>query len=129
MEIAKEIENYYLTQDFNCGEATLRILNDRYGLGLQEADFHLVSGFGGGCGCGVLCGALAASIAALGSRKVAQRAHITPGFKEDCAALCAQFSQCVGSTDCAQIRPRYFRDGTRCASVLQAALDSFDALR
>lgn len=123
-----QIETYYLEKDYNCAESVLRILNDAYQLNLREEDFRLVGGFGGGCGCGLLCGALAGGIAALGSMQITKRAHVTPMFKELCTAYCGKMEQKLGSTDCAQIRPRCFREGVRCADVVQTALACFDEL-
>lgn len=121
------IQKYYLDQDNNCAETTLRALNDKYSLGLTETDFKIVGGFGGGCGCGIICGALAGAIGALGSAMVEGRAHATPGFKEACGEFCGRFSAALGSTECAQIRPKYFCEGVRCAQVIDTALDVFDA--
>lgn len=119
------IHHYYIEQDLNCAESILHVLNDRYSLELSEADFRLVSGFGGGCGCGKLCGALAGCVSALGCRMVTDRAHNTPGFREACGALCADFETALGSTECSSLRPKYFQDGVRCTAVLEAAAECF----
>lgn len=125
----KEIENYYLKNDNNCAEAVLKILNERYDLGIKEEEAFLLSGFGGGCGCGKLCGALAGCIAALGHEKVSTRAHATEGFREACANLCQSFEDALGSTECKEIRPRYFEEGIRCGKVLEKALECYRAER
>lgn len=121
------VRDYFLNQDYNCAETTLRVLNDRYGLNLQEADFKLVSGFGGGCGYGIICGALAGAIAAMGKMLVDERAHVTPNFKETCGEYCKCFADCLGSTACADLRPKYFREDIRCAEAIEAAMDCFEA--
>lgn len=121
------VRDYFLGDDFNCAETTLRVINDRYGLGLREDDFKLVSGFGAGCGCGNICGALAGAIAAMGVMMVPQRAHATPGFKECCGEYCARFSEALGGTQCCDLRPRYFREDIRCAEAIEAAADCFEA--
>lgn len=121
------VRDYFLDQDYNCAETTLRVLNDRYGLNLTEADFKLVSGFGGGCGYGIICGALAGAIAAMGSMLVAERAHVTPDFKETCGKYCKRFEETLGSTCCAELRPKYFREEIRCAEAIEAAADCFEA--
>lgn len=123
----ENVREYFLNQDFNCAETTLRIINDRYGLGLEEKDFKLVSGYGAGCGCGIICGALAGGISALGSMMVPQRAHATPGFKEACGEYCKKFEDALGSTNCAELRPKYFKEGIRCAEAIEAAADCFEA--
>lgn len=122
-----EVQEYFLNRDFNCAETTLRILNDKYELGLQEQDYKLVGGFGAGCGCGLICGALAGCIAAQGKLFIKERAHVTPHFKEDCAEICRAFEVSLGSTQCRDLRPKYFCPETRCSAVVDAALDSFDA--
>ena len=122
----EEIRRYYLDRDYNCAETTLRVINERYGLGLTEDDFKLVSGFGGGFGCGITCGALCASMAALGKLAVAERAHATPGFRELCGRYAEAFREAMGHTDCAEIKKGFFReDGTRCLLTVQTNLDLF----
>ncbi len=113
------LRKYYLTDDGNCAEATLRYLNDVYRLGLREEDYTLVSGFGGGCGCGITCGALCGAMAALGRLKVEGRAHATEGFGELCADYVDAFATALGHTDCAALKAEYFRDdGTRCLETV-----------
>ena len=46
------VKKYYLEQRRNCAESLLRAANEAYGLNLTEADFALLSGFGGGMGGG-----------------------------------------------------------------------------
>lgn len=123
----KAVQEYFLEKDFNCAEATLQILDEKYHLGLAAEDYKLVSGFGAGCGCGMMCGALAGCISAMGKMLVTPRAHATPNFKETCAAYCASFSEALGGTDCAVLRPKYFREDVRCAEVLDKACQCFDA--
>lgn len=125
--LKERVRDYFLNQDFNCAETTLRIINDEYSLGLQEQDFKLVSGFGAGCGSGIICGALAGAIAALGAMTVKQRAHEDPNFKLLCGEYCAAFEKALGSTNCADLRPRYFREDIRCAEAIEAAADCFEA--
>lgn len=120
------VEKYFLDGNFNCGEAVLQILDEKYALGLTGDDYKLLSGFGGGCGCGLLCGVLAGCVASLGKLLVEEKAHITPGFKESCGAFCADFSASLGGTACSELKPRYFREEIRCAELLEAAVASFD---
>ena len=123
-----EIRSLYIDQDYNCAESTLRLLNQKYGLGLKEDDFKLVSGFGGGFGCGIACGALCAAVAALGRLAVAERAHATPGFRELCGQYTDAFRKAAGHTDCAEIKKELFReDGTRCLLTVQANLACFES--
>ena len=121
------VRHYFLEGDFNCAETTLHVLNDEYKLGLSLEDFKLVSGFGAGCGCGITCGALAGAIAALGVLEVKERAHENPAFKELCGAYCQAFAEALGSMNCADLRPRYFKEGIRCAEAIEATADCFEA--
>lgn len=123
--LKENIRVYYLTRDYNCAETVLRVLNEEYGLNLKEEDFRLVSGFGGGCGCGIICGALAGAISALGAMMVTDRAHTTASFKDYCGEFCKRFAQTVGSTSCCEIRPKYFREDTRCVDVIAASVACF----
>ena len=49
------VKKYYLEQRRNCAESLLRAANEAYGLNLTEADFALLSGFGGGMGGDCSC--------------------------------------------------------------------------
>ena len=121
------IEPYYLTQDYNCAETTLHIIDDQYGLGLAEEEFKLVGGFGAGFGCGITCGALAGGVAALGRLAITGRAHVTEGFRDLCADYCAAFEKALGATDCSCIKEKHFAGPeTRCLTAIQAAADSFE---
>lgn len=124
--LKETVTQYYLEKNCNCAEAVLHGINDCYGLALSEKDIHLLSGFGGGCGCGLLCGALAAAVAGLGHLMVESRAHETPGFREACGALCGQFEAALGNTACSQLRPQYFKENVRCLEVLENAADCFE---
>lgn len=120
------VKTYFLEKDYNCAEAMLLILNEKYPLQLHEEDYKLLSCFGAGCGCGLLCGALAGAVSALGKMTVAERAHATPDFKETCGAFCNCFTQTMGGTQCSQLRPQYFQEGIRCAKLLEATVECFD---
>lgn len=120
------VKKYFLDGNFNCGEAVVQILDEKYALGSSAEEYKLLSGFGGGCGCGLLCGALAGCVASLGKLCVEEKAHITPGFKEACGAFCTEFSDSLGGTSCSELKPRYFREGIRCAELLDSAVSCFD---
>jgi len=119
-------EYYFLEKDFNCAEASLKVLNEKYGLGLKDEDFKLVGACGGGYGCGLVCGALAGSMAALGKLVIGERAHATEGFKELCAEYVEAFRGRFGDTDCAKVKPAYFEEGRRCVRVVEGAVEVFD---
>ena len=62
----REIANdFYMNQNYNCGECILRAANKAYDLGLDERGLKLASGFGAGMGCGNTCGALSAAMSVL----------------------------------------------------------------
>ena len=48
----REIANdFYMNQNYNCGECILQAANKAYDLGLNERALKLASGFGAGMGC------------------------------------------------------------------------------
>ena len=122
MMLADVAKKYYLDGDYNCAESVLLAANEVYGFGLDaENCVKLVSAFGGGMGCGRLCGAVAGSMAALGFVSVTGRAHGTEGFKDLCAGTVAELEKALGSTECAQVKPAFFAEGTRCLAAVEAA--------
>ena len=121
------VEQLYLVKDNNCAETTLRVINDRYALGLKEEDFKLVGGYGAGFGCGITCGVLAAGIAAIGKMTIQGRAHATEGFKELCASYVAAFKEKIGCLDCTDVKEKYFAgEERRCLSAVQLGADLFE---
>ena len=59
----REIANdFYMNQNYNCGECILQAANKAYDLGLNERALKLASGFGAGMGCGNTCGTLSAAM-------------------------------------------------------------------
>lgn len=120
------IEEYYIGKDYNCAESMLHAINDEYSLGLRDEDFLLVGAFGGGCGCGMICGALAAAMSALGRMAITERAHATEGFKELCADYVDAFRKRLSAVDCADIKPRYFEEDTRCLRTVLEACTAFE---
>ena len=118
---------YFITKDHNCAESALLAISEEYGLGLGPEEMKLVSAFGGGMGCGKLCGVLAGSMAALGKLAVNGRAHATENFGPLCAGLCESFHACLGSINCAELKPRYRSDEVRCLKTVELGLDVFEA--
>ena len=121
---------FFIEGNCNCAESTLLAASEALGFGLTQEDAKLVSAFGGGMGCGSTCGALAGAMAALGKCCVGQNAHSTKGFREQCAALKANFERRCGSTFCSDIRPQYAQNPDRCLAAVNAAADALeDVLR
>ena len=119
-------EVYYLEQDYNCAETTLRLINDRYDLGLKDDDFKLVGAYGGGFGCGITCGVLASDMAAIGRLAIEGRAHATEGFKELCARYVSEFQEKMGSADCCVVKEKFVDGDRRCIKVVQDGADLFE---
>ena len=119
-------EYYFLQQDNNCAETTLKIINDQYGLGLTDEDFKLFGGFGGGFGAGITCGILASDIAAISKMVIKDKAHATPGFKDLCEEYVNRFREKMGHTDCIPVRDRFFQEGRRCLNAVETAADLFE---
>ena len=118
---------YFINRDHNCAESALLSISEEYGLDIGPEEMKLVSAFGGGMGCGKLCGVLAGSMAALGRLAVNGRAHATEGFGPLCAELCENFKSCLGSTECAELKPLYRNDEVRCLKTVELGLDVFEA--
>ncbi len=119
--------DYFITQDYNCAESILRLADERYGLGLREQDFKLVSAFGGGLGCEKTCGALCGALAAIGRLRVEDRAHATENFKELCAGFVQRFEDELGSINCDALKLKYRNEETRCLKTVVLAAHVMDA--
>ena len=120
------VREIFLDGNYNCAEAVLLWANERYGLNLAPEDVRLVSGFGGGLGCGENCGALLGALAAFSRVLVADRAHLTPGFKEACAQLVSRFRADLGSIECVDLKEKYRRPDVRCLYVVERAAAILD---
>lgn len=118
-----DVKKYYLEDDFNCAEAVLLAANDRWDLGLTAEDIKLVGGFGGGMACGKTCGAICGAVAAFGKIAVkTERSKETEGFRDRCAAMVAAFEKELSGTDCAELKPLYNDEETRCLKVVTTAM-------
>ena len=124
--LKEKAREYFIDSDYNCAETALLAISDGYGLGVSREEMKLVSAFGGGMGCGKVCGVLAGSLAALGKMAVNGRAHATEGFGPLCAGLCENFRSTLGSTECAELKPRYRQEDVRCLHAVELGLDVFE---
>jgi C_GCAxxG_C_C family probable redox protein len=123
-----DVEELYIGKNMNCAESTLSFINEKAQLGIGSDDLRIIGGFGAGMGCGKTCGALAAGIAAISALLIEKRAHDVPGFRGICADYVARFEKEFGGTDCAELKKKYFREGVRCAELVNAnaeLLESF----
>ena len=122
----REIANdFYMNQNYNCGECILRAANKAYDLGLDERTLKLASGFGAGMGCGNTCGALSAAMSVLSLLFCGDKAHETEGFKELCAEYVDTFKASLGSDNCEELKARYRYpegDDRRCLITVERQL-------
>lgn len=121
------VKKYYLEQRRNCAESLLRAANEAYGLNLTEADFALLSGFGGGMGCGSVCGALTGSLAALGVLYPKTKLAQPDGIKTDNARLVAEFTKALSAVNCDDIKPQRFTEAFRCLDAVLLGADVLEA--
>ena len=116
----EKIDYYYLDKDYNCAESALRIVNDDFGLGLDEDALKLIGGFGAGMGCGSSCGVVCAGVAALSRCLIKERSHEDPATKDTCGAYVTGFEKEMGSCMCEKLKETYFReDDTRCYKTVE----------
>lgn len=121
--IQEHAKKAYLDQDYNCAESVLLAANEAYGLGVTAEMLPLVGGFGGGMGCRSTCGALTGGIAAIGKRYITERAHVTPGLHEVCAAYVKNFTEALGSTNCQELIDKHRGEDKNCIKVVLLAAD------
>lgn len=118
------IREHYLANSRNCAESMLRAANEEYALGLEEKDFLLLRGFGGGMAVGGPCGALTGAVAALG------RLYGDKLDKEGLHALVAgfigAFEQRFGSVNCSELTPKWKKEDVRCYALVTAAAELLD---
>ena len=105
--LRKIANDFYMNQNYNCGECILRAANKAYDLGLDERALKLASGFGAGMGCGNTCGALSAAMSVLSLLFCGDKAHETEGFKELCAEYVDTFKASLGSDNCEELKACY----------------------
>ena len=125
-DLKESIRHYYLGLDFNCSEALLLALNDRYDLKIPAESVKLLSGCGLGMGCMKTCGVLPSGLAALGAMVVKQRAHNTDNFSAVCAGLVNAVTRKMGSDQCTVLRETYRRDDVRCLQTIELAAEAFE---
>lgn len=119
----KTIYDYYITEDFNCAEATLRAADDYFNLNMTDEDMKLVSGFGGGMGCGLACGCLTADIAVLSKLFVKERAHESDRIKKLCALFVSEFEKRFKDINCNELKKACSEPETRCLKLIESNFD------
>lgn len=123
--MGKEYE-YFIEQDNNCAESTLRVADEKYHLGIGAEEVKLVSAFGAGMGCGKTCGALCGALAVIGRLMVNERAHATEGFGELCAEFVHKFEDELGALDCETLKAMYRTEELRCLKTVELATKVLD---
>ncbi|MCF0150854.1 MAG: C-GCAxxG-C-C family protein [Firmicutes bacterium] len=103
----KTAKNFYLEEDFNCCETTIRLANQKYDLGLTEENMRLLSGFGGGLMSGLACGVLCGGVAAISKKLVETRGHDTPALKPAVTGFVSDFEETLGHVNCKDLKVTY----------------------
>jgi C_GCAxxG_C_C family probable redox protein len=109
---------YYLEQNMNCAEAILYAANEYYNLGLDEMNFKMVGGFGGGFCCGSLCGAMASSISVISLKLIQAKANETPGIWDKCENFIELCKEKNGSELCKVLKEANYDTEKRCFKVV-----------
>lgn len=110
------INEYYLTKNFNCAKTMLMAANEYYDLKIPAESGDLVAAFGAGLGCGKSCGALCGSLSALG--KIFDTED-KAAFTKLSGEFVADFDKALGGTDCADLKPKYAKEGVRCIEAVE----------
>lgn len=118
-DVAKE---YYLGKGLNCAEAIFLASNKYYNLGLDESLVSVVTGFGGGMGCGRTCGALCGAISILGCMVHMEKEQ----FHEACTKLIDDYEKTLGSSICAELKPKYRTDEEKCFKTVELSANVFE---
>lgn len=125
--LKETIKKYYIDENCNCAESMLKAIDEVHGLAIPAESFKLISGFGGGMCAGYTCGALTGAQAALGKMFSNGKAHETEGFMEMCGAFVNSFKAEMGTLNCSELKPQYFKeDGTRCMECVFKTADIFE---
>ena len=109
------IKNIYIDDNGNCSESSFRAIGEDYELYVPKECVKMISGFGAGMCSGNTCGAVSGCLAALGYMYSNGKAHETEGFMDMCGAFVNTCEKEMGSLNCRDLKPQYFReDGMRC---------------
>lgn len=124
MSLRKIAEKYY-RQDYNCAESILRAANEYYDLHIQEKDFAMIGGFGGGMYTEAVCGVVTGGIAAIGKQQITAKARETTDLKATVIRYMQKFEEELGATNCKVLKRKY---KTQCQGCLQTVLKGADVL-
>lgn len=115
-------------EDLNCAEKILHGANIAYGLGLDKEALKLASGFGGGMAIEDKCGALTAGLMVLGKLFVKERSHESPRMRELAIELFEEYTNEMGSVDCAPLKEKYRTEELKCQNVILKAAEVLDRI-
>ena len=121
---------YFIDKDFNCAETTIRVANDKYGLGLSEDEMKLVAACGGGFSSGLTCGVLCACAAVISKKLVETKSHDCEALKPAMIDFVEKFRETCGGTECSVLKPMHVKEGQRCLEMVELGekvLDDFMA--
>ncbi len=117
---------YFLEKNYNCAESVLRAANDYYKLGLNDRDMIMMAGYGAGVQSGNFCGALLGGVAALSMLFVESKAHESDDIRPVTNLFLSKAQKELGSTQCADIKPRFARPNVRCYETVRIASDALE---
>lgn len=118
MSISELTKKYFVDGPYNCAETLLLKARDELGIEIRGETIKALGTFGGGMGCGELCGAIAAACAVIGIELIEENSHGSPNARAAAAKLTKSCISSYGSIRCAELKPKYFRDGMRCGLLV-----------
>jgi len=123
--MSKELaKNLFIDQNKNCAEAVYLATCEKYGLPVSDDALKVAGVFGGGIGTERLCGAAAGAVAAIALKYSSGNARTSTEMKDRSVAFMKEFMEMYDGSDlCKDIKPTHFKEGVRCLSVVEAALD------
>ena len=117
----------YINQNKNCAEAVYLTSCDRYNLPASTDTLKFAGIFGGGIGTERLCGAVAGALAIIAQKYSDGNARTSTEMKDRSAAFIKDFMEAYNDSDlCKDIKPGSFKEGVRCLSVVEKALEILD---
>jgi len=124
-ELAKDL---FIDKNRNCAEAVYMAACERYGLPDCENTLKAIGVFGGGIGTERLCGAVAGAVAAIAVKySDGNMARTSTEMKDRSVAFMNDFMASYDNSDlCKDIKPVHFKEGVRCLSVVETAMDILD---
>ncbi|MEG0075860.1 MAG: C-GCAxxG-C-C family protein [Eubacterium sp.] len=111
-------EHYHM----NCAEVLLRTGNAQYDLGLEDKDFKMMQGFGGGFYSGYTCGAFCGALAVLSMKYAEDRPSKQEKAQKATKLFVEEFIKEFGSLDCSYIKEHHRDEKLACDPVKARAV-------